>query len=501
MHERAVEPSPSPLVQQWRLRRRPSRRRGPALAVALAVAALGVVAALWLGLRPGARRPGVEASFVSCTYGGYVAARCGSVAVPEDPARPDAGTIELHVALLPAVVHPSAGALFYLEGGPGVAATASAVEVNELFAEIGRRRDIVMIDQRGTGGSAPLACPEERVPAADVAAVTGYLRRCFAHLHGDPRLDTTSVSADDLEAARRALGYGKIDLYGGSYGATLAQAYLRAYPGSVRSVVLDGGSLPRTRVYDLSARNAERALDLLLVRCARAPACHHDYPRTRAQLGELLARPSRRTTTQSGTVVLRPDDVAWTVDSLSQTADAAAAIPYAIDAAAHGRYTPLAQAYVDDVGPYLDARARLATFWVILCSEPWAAFDPGSTAREGGGSYLARAAVARARLFRRACRVVPKGRVPAVAGGDTPSPAPVLLLAGGADPLDPVGNLGGWRRAFPHGRLVVVAGAGHGAIAYACVQRLVARFVATASAGALDTSCARHVPLPAFELG
>jgi pimeloyl-ACP methyl ester carboxylesterase len=496
-----VERARSPLVQQWRAKRRPPRRRGPAVWVAVALVVAAVGAALWLGLRPGTRGPSAEASFVSCTYGGYVAARCGSIAVPEDPARRDAGTIELHVALLPAVVQPAAGALFYLEGGPGVAATASAIEVNELFAQIGRRRDIVMVDQRGTGGSAPLACPDERVPASDAAAVTGYLRRCFAHLHGDPRLDTTSVSADDLEAVRRALGYRKIDLYGGSYGATLAQAYLRAYPDSIRSVVLDGGSLPDARVYDLSARNAERALDRVLARCARAHECRHDYPRTRAQLAELLARPVRRATIQSGTVVLRPDDVAWTVDSLSEAADGAAAIPYAVDAAARGDYVPLAQAYADDVGPYLDARARLATFWVILCSEPWAAFDAASTARGAGSSYLAPAAVARARLFRRACRAVPKGRVPTGAGDDTASTAPVLLLAGGADPLDPAGNLRGWRRAFPNGRLVVLAGAGHGAMAYACVQELVARFVAAATVHGLDAGCARHVPLPAFELG
>ena len=493
------EHSPSPLVQQWRANRRPPRRRGHVLRVAIAVVIVGVGTALWLGLRP-APREGVEASFVSCTYGGYVAARCGSIAVPKDPARPDAGTIELHVALLRATARPAAGALFYLEGGPGVAATTSAIDVNELFARIRRRRDIVMVDQRGTGGSARLSCPDERIHADDAAAVAGYLRRCFAHLHGDPRLDTTSVSADDLEAVRRALGYRKIDLYGGSYGATLAQAYLHAYPDSVRSVVLDGGSLPSDRVYDLSARNAERALDLLLARCARAPACHRDYPRTRAQLAELLTRPLRRVTIQSGAVVLRPDDVAWTVRSLSETADGAAAIPYAINAAARGDYAPLAQAYVDDVGSGLDLRARLASFWVILCSEPWAAFDVASTAHDGRGSYLGPAAVARARLFRRVCRVVPKGRVPAGAGSDTTSTAPVLLLAGGADPLDPVANLRGWQKAYPNGRLVVFAGAGHGAIAYACAQKLVARFVAAASARGLDARCAREVPLPAFEV-
>ena len=452
---------------------------------------------IWIAVRPTGRDP----HFVSCTYGGYVSGRCGSIAVPADPRRPWGPTISLHVAVLPATTRPAAGALFYLEGGPGGAATQSAVVVNQLFATVGRYRDIVMVDQRGTGGSARLACPNRHVPAQDTAAVAAYLRSCFSRLRDDARLDTTSVAADDIDAVRRALGYRKIDLFGGSYGATLAQVYLRRYPGSVRSVVLDSGSLPDARIYDLSARNAEHALDVELARCARASGCHRDYPQTRRQLAELLARPPRRVTLPTGSVLLRSDDVAWTVDSLSETADSAATLPYAIDAAARGDYTPLARAYVEDLGPDLDPRARLATFWVILCSEPWAAFDPAATARDAAGAYLANAAVARAQLFHTVCRVVPKGRVPSASSSIESSRAPVLLLVGGADPVAPVGNLRGWRRAFPNGRLVIVPGVGHGAIAYGCVQQLVARFVADGTARRLDTACVRHVPLPAFELG
>lgn len=461
------------------------------------VTAVGLGVVLWVALRPSSGDP----HFVSCTYGGYVSGRCGSIAVPEDPRRPWGPRITLHVAVLPATTRPAAGALFYLEGGPGVAATQSAVAVNQLFASVGRYRDIVMVDQRGTGGSARLACPDKRVRADNAAAVTVYLRRCFARLRGDPRLDTTSVAADDIEAVRRALGYRRIDVYGGSYGATLAQVYLRRYPDSVRSVVLDSGSLPDVRIYDVSARNAERALDAQLARCARVPGCHRDYPRSGRQLADLLTRGPHRVTLPSGKVLLRPDDIAWTVASLSETAEGAAEIPYAIDAAARGDYLPLARVYSDEVGADLDPHARLATFWVILCSEPWAGFDPAATAQAGAGGYLAAAASARARLFRRVCSVVPRGRVPAGAGSVETSHAPVLLLAGGADPLDPVANLRGWRRAFPNGRLVIVPGTGHGAIAYACVQTLVARFVAAASARRLDTTCARHVPLPAFETG
>jgi pimeloyl-ACP methyl ester carboxylesterase len=258
-----------------------------------------------------------RAHFASCTYGGYVTAWCTNIAVPESPSNPSGPSIELHVAVLPSTKQPAVGALFYLEGGPGGAATQSAIEVNGLFARVNRSRDIVMIDQRGTGGSTPISCPAAKVPARDATAVTGYLRRCFAALHGEARLDTTSIAASDLEAVRRKLGYGKVDLYGDSYGATLAQAYLRLYPGSVRSVVLDSGSLPDVRIYDESARSAERALDEQLARCSRERACHGDYPHPRRELTVLLARSPRRVTVESGTFELAPDDVAWTVDKLS----------------------------------------------------------------------------------------------------------------------------------------------------------------------------------------
>jgi pimeloyl-ACP methyl ester carboxylesterase len=204
----------------------------------------------------------------------------------------------------------------------------------------------------------------------------------------------------------------------------------------------------------------------------------------------------------TGRVLLRPYDIAWTVNWLSETDTNAAIIPFALDAAAHGDYTTLATTFADELGgSNLDPIARLFPFWEIVCSEPWAAFDPAATMRAGRGSYLVSAALARARLFHRACREVPKGRVPADADRLPVVQAPVLLLAGGADPLDPAANLRGWRRVFPHGRLVVVPAAGHGTIGYACAQKLVARFVGLGTAAGLNPACVRHISRPAFVIG
>jgi pimeloyl-ACP methyl ester carboxylesterase len=440
------------------------------IALAVAVGA-GLI---WLGVRPQPwRPPSGKPEFAACTYYGYVSAWCADL--------PLRGT-RLQVAVIPATDR-SEGALFYLEGGPGIPSTASAVQVNELFARVGRRRDLVMVDQRGTRGP---PCPAGHVPAQDAAAVTAYLRRCFARLHGDPRLDTTTVAVDDLDAVRRALGYARIDVYGTSYGATVAQAYAQRHHAALRTMTLDSGSLPGVRIYEASARNAEHALDAVLARC--------HCPKVRGELGELLARPPRRVLIETGTVRLGPAEIAWTVNALSESAEGAARIPTVVRHAARGDYLSLARAYAERIGPDLDPRSRLPMVWVVLCSEPWAQFGTG-----GGNSYLSAAVAARAHVFKRACRVVPKGRVSTEPA--RPMHVPVLLLAGGADPLDPPANLRGWRTLYPDGRLVVVAGAGHGVIQYPCIQALVAAFVAGGTARDLDAACVRRVRLPAFEIG
>jgi hypothetical protein len=149
-----------------------------------------------------------------------VAARCGRLTVPEDPQHPDGRRISLWIAVIPAARQPAAGALFYLEGGPGGAASDELPEFDQLFGKIAAARDIVFVDQRGTGGSHPLRCPQAKVSIEDTAAVTAYVRRCFARIGAEARFYTTAPAMEDIEAVRRALGYGRIDLFGGSYGAT-----------------------------------------------------------------------------------------------------------------------------------------------------------------------------------------------------------------------------------------------------------------------------------------
>jgi pimeloyl-ACP methyl ester carboxylesterase len=481
-------PRPDPWLEQYGAARGgPRRARGR---IALGLAALVVVAAIAIGIarRDRGWQPPGGIVFHACTHGHRVKARCALLRVPADASRPTGRAISLHIAVIPATRQPARGALFYLEGGPGGAASAAAVKVDEVFANVSEYRDLVLVDQRGTGRSHSLVCPQEHVRASDAEAVAAYFRRCFARIGGDARLLTSEAAADDIERVRQLLGYGRIDIFGSSYGATLAQLYLSRHPSSVRTATLDGASLWSIPVYQLSARNAERALRAGVARCRRpGTACLRAFPRTEAELQHLLA-------THPGSA----DEIAMTIAALLRSPENAARVPLIIHQAATGVSGPLARENAALVGGELDARSRLAMVWTILCGESWARADVAATAEASGGSFLAHAAVARARLIRRVCSGVPRAGSAVEAPG--PSSVPVLLLAGDADPLDPPANVRGWRAAFPNGRLVTVPGLAHGVVAYGCLRLLVARFVDAGSAHGLAASCARRVPLPRFEL-
>ncbi len=241
-------------------------------------------------------------------------------------------------------------------------------------------------------------------------------------------------------------------------------------------------------MYELAARNAERALRVQIARCRAQPACRRAFPDTRAELARVLARHPRTA-----------DALATTVAVLLRSPEDAARVPLLVHEAAAGDAAPLAREFAAHVGTELDARSRLPMFWVTICNERWARFDVAATARASRGSYLSHAAVARAKLFRQACAVVP--RTGGAAGHRAASP----IARAGPDARGGRRSTGSAResrrvarRLFPNGRLVSVPGLAHGVIAYGCLRLVVARFVARGSARGLDASCTRVVPTAAL---
>ena len=173
-------------------------------------------------------------------------ARCGTFVVPENRTKPDKRKIGLRVVVLPAWSKPvGKDAVTYLAGGPGDAATEQALDQGWQSSALNISRDILLVDQRGTGGSNPHG--------------------------GDVTQYGTPMAMDDLDAVRTALGYRQLDLIGSSYGATAAQVYLRLHPASVRTLILLGGTSIDVPFFGRFAVNAQRALDQLASLCASDP--------------------------------------------------------------------------------------------------------------------------------------------------------------------------------------------------------------------------------------
>ncbi|HST57744.1 MAG TPA: alpha/beta fold hydrolase, partial [Longimicrobium sp.] len=233
-----------------------------------------------------------------CTERGLPAdARCGTLRVPENRDQPGGRQLSLHVVVIPArTAAPAREAVTFFGGGPGQAATGFAGGFGELFGPVRETRDLLFVDQRGTGRSSPLRCrfrdpqnlqtyldhfipPERAAQCRDSLSAIADLSR-----YGYPEL------AHDMEAVRTALGYEALDLWGGSYGTRAALVYARMYPRTVRSMILHGLVPPQYRQPADYATDTEAALDGLMAHCRADAACNAAFPGAAAEVRAVAER-------------------------------------------------------------------------------------------------------------------------------------------------------------------------------------------------------------------
>jgi pimeloyl-ACP methyl ester carboxylesterase len=432
------------------------------------------------------------------------AAQCATVNVPEDRSNPDGRTLALLVAILPAnTLSPDADPLFMLAGGPGQSAEA-LVSVAAALGGVRRTRDIVLIDPRGTGKSAPLKCaafaprdPFDELIDADLAATAA--QRCLAELRELRVPDNVDVSryitpeiVADVDAVRAALGYQRINLWGGSYGTRVAQEFVRRHPSRVRSMVLDGVAPPsmRTTLDVWPAREA--ALAGVLAACAENVDCKRAYPDLNATLEEIrtaLGASRRVRVADPRTGALREvslgfDSVVAALHGLVYAPELATLIPPLLGRAQAGDFAPLLAAAMPLTSD-LEQTMNLALYFAVTCAED----APRVTASDSNRILATLRAPSLAARNLAACDGWPRPSLPADFYQPLSSAVPTLILSGGLDPVTPPANGELVAKSLSNSRHVIAAGYGHIVSPQACAPRLIEKFIDTAGFATLPQSC------------
>jgi pimeloyl-ACP methyl ester carboxylesterase len=435
------------------------------------------------------------------------AAECGTLTVPENPRAPGGRQIALAVARVAAISRDkSPDPLFVLAGGPGEGAASFYAQVGPALARILRDRDIVLVDQRGTGGSNRLSCKMDNdfIGRAKDPEIQAAARACLAELtpHADPAFYTTSLAVEDLEQVRAALGYARINLYAASYGTRVAQQYLRHHAAHVRSLILDGVIAPQTALGSRTALDAEAALAGVLGRCATDRACSgvfgdpdKDYRAVRASVTN---RPFYLTVPDPQTGLATP--VAFGAEQLgvvlrlgTYTSDFAALLPLLLSRAGSDfDFAPIAAQYLMSSRTYEDLLAA-GMHNTVVCAEDVPFFDPADI--EGTRHAAPYMGTSQIDGLKSLCKAWPKGPVDADLHAPLTSDVPTLMLSGRNDPATPPTDAARAAQGWRHVRSIVMDDVGHGQLGVPCMDRVMAQFVSLGSAEKVDDRCTRE-PLP-----
>ncbi len=437
--------------------------------------------------------------------------RCGTLEVSENRSTRTGRRIGLHVVVLPALEPPAkADPIFWLEGGPGAAATDAIGPVSQQYLpRLRRDRDLVFVDERGTGESNPLNCGDIGDQPANLDTFFGPLfppalvRQCREMLaaRADLARYTTSIAMDDLDEVRAALGYDRISLAGASYGTVAALVYMRQHPDHVRSAFLVGVAGPGFRLPLPFARAAQYALDQTFADCAAEPSCHRAFPELSREFAAVLARfeqgPLRVTMTDPATkqpraVTLYRESYVEHIRALLYSTFGARFVPLVVHRAFQGDFLPFqAMAIRYNLGGPATARGL---YFSVTCSESIPFIGEPDIVAETRGTFLGDR---RVRAHIAACAEWARGSVAPGFVEAVRSDAPVVLFSGAADGATPPGFAASAVRSLPNGRQIVAPHTGH-QIDRPCTTDLMQTFFAHPSARDLDAACAATAQRPPF---
>jgi pimeloyl-ACP methyl ester carboxylesterase len=440
-------------------------------------------------------------------------AYCGTYEVFEDRVAKTGRKIPLRIVLLPALRQNAApDPVFFLAGGPGQGAAELARDLQEPWRQLQTDRDIVLVDQRGTGKSNPLECKpdtkdEDEEDADDGLKLTRRMQSCVDELKKKADLSkyTTPVAMDDLDDVRKFLGYGKINLYGASYGTRAALVYARRHTANTRAVILDSVAPTDMRLPLYMARDGQRALDLLFRDCEQDAGCNRRFPNLKTRLTTLLdrlgAHPQHVRYIHPRTGLEKDMDVkrlmvGGILFSSLYSPGTAALLPLLIEQAEKGNFTGFMA--LGSAADSVSSNMSQGMHFSVVCSEDNPRIEPGSIERESAGTFLT---AEMAQLRTRPCAFWPQEKMDPSFYENAPSDLPALILSGELDPVTPPQWGEQVHSQWKNSKHIIVPATGHGAWSSGCVMKLMVQFLNDGSASKLDASCTQKIKRPPFFLG
>ena len=434
-------------------------------------------------------------------------AQCAALAVPVDPSRPDGPTIELFVARIAALSSaPKPDPLLIITGGPGQSTVDFYLQLRGAFEQVRRERDLILVDQRGTGRSAAgFSCdvPDDlALETAGEAELVRFVDECLAALEHDPSFYTTSVAVQDLERLRTALELPEWNVYGVSYGTRVAQHYARRFPAATRAIILDGVVPAEVALGPEVAVYAQRALERIFERCEQDPQCGARFTNLPERFREVIVRleaapvpmpPSYEDAASSAT--FGAAHAKALARFMSYNGQTAALLPMLITEAYEGNYAPLA-GQTNTILRGLPEALSFPMSNAVICTEDVPFMQPSGV--DLSDTYLGTAIVD---ALTRICARWPAGAIDADFKIPLATDRPTLLLSGDSDPITPPEYAD---RAIAGGVAnsvhLVAPGQGHGLAAVGCVPRIMRAFLEAPTPDTLDADCLAIEPAVPFFL-
>ncbi|MEV8535479.1 alpha/beta hydrolase [Streptomyces sp. NPDC051211] len=452
-------------------------------------------------------------------------ARCGTLTVPENRAKPSSKTIKLGVAIVPAASDtPKPDPIVWLAGGPGDDAVGEAKMA--IDGGLNRDRDVILMSQRGTYSADPtLLCPNiDRFNARAVGLVydapsterlhVEATKACRDQLAGrgiDLGAYNDIESAADYEDLRTALGIEQWNLYAISYGTHLALVYMRLHADGLRSVGLDGILPPSKGGSALTWSSARQGFDGLFKACADQPACNKRYPNLSATFDKLVsdleAKPVTTTVTLPGNdkpvkVVL---DGGALVNWMTSATHVAPQVPAAIDELANGKPQRIARQWAGGkLSPQAMGRVAHGLVYGVFCSE-WTPYESQEEALRGGQETFpsfprsVQAQAPQLTFLRPDCDVWNVPAAPRSIRDVTRGDVPTLALSGSFDSQTGADNGPYVARTLSKAKVVTVPYEPHVVFATSkCAQEIAVSFFDDPTAP--KTGCLSGLKAPKFEI-